>query len=120
MNAERDAKNQALFREVNEHIAEVGTRLVAGDTQSEWEFLCECGDTSCVERMVVPIHVYRDVRENGRRFILLPGHENLAVERVVERQPAYLIAEIFAEVGEVGEARAGGNGERAPLTAPPA
>jgi hypothetical protein len=118
MSAQRNAENQAVFRTVNENIADLSDTLFAGDGQTEWEFFCECGDAGCAERMVVPIRAYRDVRENGRRFLLLPGHENRAVERVVERQPAYFVVETFGRAGEVADAPAGKDGQ-APLTAPP-
>jgi hypothetical protein len=38
------------------------------------------------------------VRERYR-FVLTPGHEDEAIERVIERQPAYVVVE------KVGEAR---------------
>ena len=118
MSAQRDAENQAVFRTVNENIADLSDTLFAGDGQIEWEFLCECGDAGCVERMVAPIRAYRDIRENRHRFLLLPGHENRAVERVVERQPAYFVVEAFGSAGEAADAPAGKD-DQAPRPASP-
>ena len=42
---QRVAKNEALFRRVNERIEEINDAL-AGDS-SESDFLCECGDDDC-------------------------------------------------------------------------
>jgi hypothetical protein len=116
MSARREVENQALFRMVNENIADLSDTLFAGDGQTEWEFLCECADVGCAERMVVPIRAYRNVRENGRRFLLLPGHENPAVEQVVERQPAYFVVETFGRAAEVADALAGKDHQAAPPT----
>jgi hypothetical protein len=85
----RIAKTEAFFRHVNERIAESAERF-----GSEYaEFVCECDDQSCVERVEVKLADYDAVRENGTRFILLPGHENKRIERVVERRARYRIVE---------------------------
>jgi hypothetical protein len=84
------ARNQSLFREVNERIE----KFARGSySPAESEFLCECGRTSCLEAMPVALGDYEAVRSSPRRFLVKPGHEQLDVERVVERRAAYLIVE---------------------------
>jgi hypothetical protein len=92
----RLAKNEALFREVNERIAEITEGLAQGISQPESldGLVCECADPLCLERVgPVTIAEYEAVRSDARRFIVATGHESLDVETVVERLPAYSIVE---------------------------
>jgi hypothetical protein len=83
----RIARTEALFRNVNERIAESARR-----TESEHlTFVCECGDPDCTEKVAAPLGVYEDVRSDGTQFLLVPGHEDEWVERVVEERPRYSI-----------------------------
>jgi hypothetical protein len=43
---ERLAGNEALFREVNERVAEVATLYIDNETHSAVDFTCECGRAS--------------------------------------------------------------------------
>ena len=47
---ERLAGNEALFREVNERVAEVATKFIEVEVQTEKvDFTCECGRADCSE-----------------------------------------------------------------------
>jgi hypothetical protein len=77
----RIAHTEALFRDVNERIAESADRFNAHDAQ----FVCECADPACAERVPATLDQYEDVRSDGTHFLLTSGHELPEVERVVER-----------------------------------
>ena len=68
---ERAARNEALFREVNEEVARLEQRLEGREPQ----FVCECAAESCVERVTLPLATYERIRSNPRQFVLKPGHE---------------------------------------------
>jgi hypothetical protein len=51
--------------------------------------VCECADPECTERVEAPLEAYEDVRADGARFLLVPGHEDERVEKVVERRRRY-------------------------------
>jgi hypothetical protein len=94
--ASRLAKNEALFREVNERIAQITEGLGSGAYQPEAldGVVCECADPLCLERVgPLTFAEYERVRSESRRFIIAAGHESRDVESVVERQPAYWIVE---------------------------
>jgi hypothetical protein len=91
--------NESLFREVNERIGELGELYDAGDV----EFVCECGDTGCAERVTLTIRQYEAVRAEPSRFFLVPGHERLDVERVVEENAEFFVVEKLGEAGAVAE-----------------
>lgn len=87
----RAAQNQPLFREVNERIAALSRRYAA--ELLPIGYLCECGDTACGETLQLSHDEYEQLRARGTCFLVLRGHEDLAVEHVVEEADAYLVVE---------------------------
>jgi hypothetical protein len=77
---EKIAKTESLFREVNERIAETADQFDLDTT----EFVCECADPSCTERVDATLEQYESVRSDGATFLLANGHEDERVEGVVE------------------------------------
>lgn len=94
---ERLGANEAVFREINEGI-ERGQW--PGEEDSPISFRCECARLGCSDLIELNVHEYEAVRSNSRRFIVLPGHERLEVEMVVERQPGYYVVEKVAQAAE--------------------
>jgi hypothetical protein len=92
----RLAKNEALFREVNERISEISQELAPGAVNPELidGLICECSDPLCLERVgPLTISEYEGIRADPRRFIVAAGHQAADVERVVDRQPSYWVVE---------------------------
>lgn len=90
---ERQARNEALFRDVNERIASLGDRAQAW-TPEGTDFLCECGEEGgCGQRVRVPYEVYERVRAQDDRFVVKPGHETPAIERAVEWTEDYVVVD---------------------------
>jgi hypothetical protein len=90
----RQARNEALFREVNERIAELGERAEAWRPGGVVEFFCECGvEGGCGERLRIPLHVYETVRTQDDRFVVRPGHETPELERAVDWTDDYVIVD---------------------------
>jgi len=83
------AEAEALYRHVNEGIASAAERFEA----REAEFVCECSDIRCTDRIVAPLDEYEQVRDEPTTFLLVPGHEEVAVERVVRRRHGYSVVE---------------------------
>jgi hypothetical protein len=86
---ERLARNQALFREVNERLL----HLSDGSANGQVDFLCECSQQDCAETISLSLGEYNEVRARATLFAISPGHETLAVEKVLETRPAYIIVE---------------------------
>jgi hypothetical protein len=86
---ERAARNQGLFREVNERIDELNAQIGNGDAIPQ--YVCECLDTECVEQIAIPHDEYRRIRRHPTEFIVIPGHELLEVEEVVHREERWLV-----------------------------
>jgi hypothetical protein len=84
---DRLASNQALFREVNDRI------VAMAPSDDAVAFLCECSDTECVSTAALSFDEYRRIRSNPAWFIVRPGHEVLAIERVISEADGYAIVE---------------------------
>lgn len=92
----RLAKNEALFREVNERISDITQELAPGAAHPDLidGLICECSDPLCMERIgPLTIAEYEGIRRDATRFIIAAGHQAEDVERVVERQPTYWAVE---------------------------
>ena len=99
---EEAARKEALFREVNERIETFSTNLPADDPTME--LLCECDDSDCHEPVNITRAEYESVRADPTQFVVLPGHENGDVERVVVTNERYLVVEKTGEAGRRAEA----------------
>ena len=86
----RKARNEALFREVNENI--VGLARDLGGT-AVYDFICECANSDCYERVPLTLAEYDGIRGDGTHFLLAPGHEDPAIERVVADRGAHVVVE---------------------------
>ena len=76
----RAARNEALFREVNESIDAATTDITPMFT----EFMCECANGTCFEHVPLTSEEYASVRKMGPVFFVLkPGHSDPELERVV-------------------------------------
>src|SRR3954447_15028252 len=93
----RAARNQSLFREVNERIEGLNEGFGVILPLGEW--VCECADETCVERMELTVAAYQAIRRHPERFPVLPGHEQLDVERVVERHDRYVVVSKLDKAG---------------------
>jgi hypothetical protein len=85
------ARTEALFRDVNERIAESAQRFEADSTQ----FVCECADPNCTDRLEATLDEYEQVRANGATFMLTPGHEHADIERVISDRGRFNVVEKF-------------------------
>jgi hypothetical protein len=88
--AESRARNQVLYRAVNNRILDVN------DTFGEWdhaEFLCECGVSGCETKVQLNAHEYRAIRAQPTHFFTAVGHFEPLVDLVVEEGERYWIVE---------------------------
>jgi hypothetical protein len=94
--ADRAARNEELFRSVNERIEEGAEQH---GVEAPLRFHCECGRSSCFETVDMPPPVYERVVAERYHFVLIPGHEDEEIERIVDRKQEYVVVE------KTGEAR---------------
>jgi hypothetical protein len=86
----RDARlgrNEALFRSVNERLESLNEAF--STVTERFEIVCECARTNCGERIPIAVEAYERARDDASLFLLVPGHEDMNIEEVVERHEAY-------------------------------
>lgn len=96
--AEREAQNQALFRQVNERIHDVLETF--GDDGRPGEFVCECGLPDCATIVRLTQEEYEAARAGGERFIVVPGHEQPGLDRVFARHERFTVVETVPGASE--------------------
>ena len=92
--------NQVIFREVNQRIRELADRF---DLKSGAAFICECSSERCVESIALDFDEYKAIRSSPTLFVVVPGHEKLQVENVVETNDRYAVVEMTRKVELVTE-----------------
>lgn len=99
----RLARNEVVFRAINERIRELAGRFGQAADES-LAFVCECSDETCVERIDLTTQQYDDVRGIPARFVVRPGHEATPlVERVVYRSEAFVIVRKIGLAAEIAQ-----------------
>jgi hypothetical protein len=96
---ERLAKNEILFRQVNERLDDMATSW-----SKTTEYLCECSDTSCVEIVELTNDEYERARSRPTVFVVVPGHERPEIEKVVEANERFVLVEKLVAVEEIIDA----------------
>jgi hypothetical protein len=98
---ERAAKNQSLFREVNERVRDMNQDSYVFTILGDW--VCECANDTCVERLSLSTRAYEAIRQQGARFLVAPGDQHVwpDVERVIEMNDEYWIVEKFERAAEI-------------------
>jgi hypothetical protein len=97
---ERIAENESFFREVNERIDEVLTATV---DREMIRFVCECGDSSCTERIPMTHDEYEAVRLESTTFAVHPGHVIPDVETVVLETDRFSVVRKQGDAADVVE-----------------
>ena len=101
MDAEdRIAHNETLFREVNERIEAGRWPTERGEPAA---FRCECGSLGCNQLVELKLEDYERVRAYAKHFLLFPGHEIPAIERIVDREAGHVVVEKVGEAATVAE-----------------
>lgn len=97
---ERFGRNEVLFREVNERIETIQKgQGVAG----HFDFLCECGDKNCIEQMSMTLVEYEAIRSDPTYFVVVPGHELLEIERIVQTGDRFSVVRKQEEAALIAE-----------------
>ena len=85
----RIGENEALYRSINDKIESLNETFgVVAETMA---VICECGKLECSEQIELDVPTYERVRADPTHFVVLPGHELLDVETVIERHDAFNI-----------------------------
>lgn len=87
----RAARNQALFRAVNERMKSVQEAL--GEITDSLDIACECVDTTCIELLRIAPDEYERVRAHPRHFVIRPSHIDPSVEDLIAENATHAVVE---------------------------
>jgi hypothetical protein len=89
----RAARNQSLYREINERVKTINEAFDSILPLGDW--ICECANEACTERLQLTHEEYEALRSDGTRFAVLPDEDHVVpeVEDVVERHDRYWVVE---------------------------
>jgi RNAse (barnase) inhibitor barstar len=100
----RAARNQSLYREINEKIE--GLNEAFGETLDlSGTWICECADENCTEPIEMTLGEYERLRSNSNRFAVKAGHVYPEVEEVVEEHADYVVVQKLGVGAEFAEDR---------------
>ena len=95
---ERQAYNEALYRELNEHKAHwIKHGLPTAG------FRCECVTLHCGARFRLSPEHWEEVRSHPNWFAVAPGHVAPELEVVVKEYPEFWLVEKQGEAEEIAE-----------------
>jgi hypothetical protein len=98
---DRLARNEVMFRAINERIRELAQRFDPVGTDNH-AFICECADETCVERVSMTAAQYDEVRAIPARFVVIPGHEATPlVETVLFRNAEFSVVRKIGRAGDI-------------------
>ncbi len=100
----RAARNQSLFRALNEKLHDVNAAL--SSITETFVIACECADVGCVKMLDIAPGEYEAVRSDSRRFVVLADHVFPEVEKVVGAHDGYVIVEKLDLAGEIADRKA--------------
>ncbi len=87
-------QNEELMEELNRRIERTLEDIREeddDDPDAPIAFLCECSHLDCRERINLEPSRFDRIHRDPDLFILVPGHEILDVERVVDQEGDFLI-----------------------------
>jgi len=87
----REAQNEQRFRAANDPdpLRPAGNAV---------RFVCECAKVECGEFVSCSLGDYTRIRSWGSRFLVVVGHEDPDLERVVERHETWLLVDTLEPV----------------------
>ena len=98
---EQLARNETLFRSVNERVRELTATFTSDSEPDPIAFVCECGRADCAATIPMTLREYEEIRANPATFAVVKGHESPEVEDVVARREAYFVVQKHAEEARI-------------------
>lgn len=86
----RIVKNEQAFRDYNNRRLQVED-IPPTDDSELIPFVCECGDTDCIEALSVTAAEFVQAHAAPNLFLVKPGHVYPDVEQIIIEHPSYVI-----------------------------
>ena len=96
--------NEVVFRKSNEQVTKGIEKLkqiseeeeqfidIPGDNK-QMHYFCECSDENCRIKIVMTIGNYKNIHKKRNRFVIVPGHGVMRIEKIITQKPNYEVVE---------------------------
>jgi len=95
----RLAENEVRFRALNERLRDSGAAWEGRD--GLLNLVCECGNEDCTAAIELNAREYEAVRAVETHFLVIPGHDRIEIEDVVDRGEGWVVVRKRGEAGEI-------------------
>ena len=98
------ARTQSLFRDINERVREINHAFNHVLPLGDW--VCECANDRCTERLHVAVDEYEGVRSDGATFLVMPSqlHVDPEIEDITKRRDEYWVVKKRGQAAELARA----------------
>jgi hypothetical protein len=95
------ARTQSLFRDVNERVREINETFADFVPLGDW--ICECADKACSERIALTPEEYEQVRADATTFAVAPTDDHVfqQIEDVIQRNDRYWVVQKTGSAAEL-------------------
>jgi len=93
---ERQARNESLFRSLNERVRAITDSLSfegVTDGDKPEDYMCECADETCTATVSLTREEYEAVRSSPLQYVVHPGHVAADIETVVQSNDRFVIVQ---------------------------
>jgi anti-sigma B factor antagonist len=94
---QRIVKNEQTFRDYNNRRMQ-SEPIEPTDDDELIPFVCECGDSDCIEALMITASSFTEAHSAPNRFVVKPGHVYPDVERVIITEESFLVVEKLSSV----------------------
>lgn len=100
----RLVENELMFRSANrkvqKQVKQDHPRKYREDP-TKLRFYCECSNLNCRDRIKLTVAEYESAAKGHKEFIVAPGHETVAVEKVVREFATFTVVEKYMDPAKV-------------------
>ena len=109
----RQIENEMIFRRSNEKVTdglvmldamhiEDGNPEMIHDADLTLNFLCECSDENCKERIPMKLKTFQKIHEDRDCFVIKLGHQVDTIEDILTTGDAYSVVKKNHTIAEPG------------------
>jgi len=93
--AKKLKQNEITFKKVNEGIKKIEKNSLTPTAQknNQIDFVCECSDENCFEKIRLTVVEFESFRRNQNQFIIKENHQTPEIEQEIGGSKDFVIVE---------------------------
>jgi len=93
---EKMIRNEQVIRDRNRAVGDSIKKYFRNNkeaVEAPLDFMCECSDLQCEERVSVSIKNYEKLHKQNNRFLIVKGHKTPAIEKTIKQLEGIVVVE---------------------------